>query len=351
MNTSIDLNKFRSFVPISSLFDENIVYLAERSQVKVFAKGEQIFVIGEMDNYSLFLLSGEVLLKALDDQTTTICSGTEKATYAMANLKPRCFNGYANQDDTTVVIVDTSLIDKMMAWSQIVPGCGSGMEVIELDGPDAKDSSWMMSMLLTPTFLKLPPANIERVFEKLEEKKYAKGALVFKQGEMGDFYYTIKEGSCEVIRTIDDRHIRLATLKVTESFGEEALMSDVPRNASIRMLSDGILMRLHKKDFLPLMQEPQLKWIDLKEMEYLVKNKGAVQIDVRLENEFKNSSHKKGVINIPLYLLRLKLKRLNKKRRYIVYCDTGERSSAAAFLMSEEGFKVYVLKGGLVDCK
>jgi rhodanese-related sulfurtransferase len=31
---------------------------------------------------------------------------------------------------------------------------------------------------------------------------------------------------------------------------------------------------------------------------------------------------------------------------YIVYCDTGRRSSAAAFLLNERGFQTFVLKGG-----
>jgi rhodanese-related sulfurtransferase len=32
-----------------------------------------------------------------------------------------------------------------------------------------------------------------------------------------------------------------------------------------------------------------------------------------------------------------------------VYCDTGRRSSAAAFILVERGFDAYVLKGGLTS--
>jgi rhodanese-related sulfurtransferase len=31
----------------------------------------------------------------------------------------------------------------------------------------------------------------------------------------------------------------------------------------------------------------------------------------------------------------------------VVCCDTGRRSSAAAYILSERGFDAYVLKGGL----
>jgi hypothetical protein len=43
----------------------------------------------------------------------------------------------------------------------------------------------------------------------------------------------------------------------------------------------------------------------------------------------------------------LKLNALDKKTRYVVCCDTGRRSSAAAYILSERGFEAYVLKGGL----
>ena len=52
-------------------------------------------------------------------------------------------------------------------------------------------------------------------------------------------------------------------------------------------------------------------------------------------------------VNIPLYFIRLKLNALDKDTPYVVCCDTGRRSSAAAYILSERGFEAYVLKGGL----
>ena len=52
-------------------------------------------------------------------------------------------------------------------------------------------------------------------------------------------------------------------------------------------------------------------------------------------------------MNIPLYLIRLKLSTLDRQTPYVVYCDTGRRSSAAAYLLVERGFDAYVLTGGL----
>ena len=76
-----------------------------------------------------------------------------------------------------------------------------------------------------------------------------------------------------------------------------------------------------------------------------MQNHGA-WLDVRLPSEYQNLAID-GSINIPLYFVRLKLNALDRKTPYVVVCDTGRRSSAAAFILSERGFEAYVLKGGI----
>ncbi|MCG8433977.1 MAG: hypothetical protein MJA83_08100, partial [Gammaproteobacteria bacterium] len=69
-------------------------------------------------------------------------------------------------------------------------------------------------------------------------------------------------------------------------------------------------------------------------------------LDVRLPSEFENQ-HQDGAVNIPLYFIRLKIDQLEENKKYVVCCDTGRRSSAAAYILSERGFSAAVLKGGL----
>jgi rhodanese-related sulfurtransferase len=78
--------------------------------------------------------------------------------------------------------------------------------------------------------------------------------------------------------------------------------------------------------------------------------KGAQLVDVRLESEFKEGSLK-GSVNLPLYLLRLKAATLDAKRTYILFCQSGRRSSAAAFLLTQRGLDACVLDGGLAALK
>ena len=45
--------------------------------------------------------------------------------------------------------------------------------------------------------------------------------------------------------------------------------------------------------------------------------------------------------------MRLKLKTLDPTVRYVVLCDNGRRSSAAAYVLTERGFDAYVLRDGI----
>ncbi len=106
-------------------------------------------------------------------------------------------------------------------------------------------------------------------------------------------------------------------------------------------------MRLNKQDFRELMNEPLLQWVTYEGAREIVA-KGGKWLDVRLPSEHQNLSIEDS-LNIPLYFIRLKLSALDKSVPYVVYCDTGRRSSAAAYIMVERGFDAFVLKGGLTS--
>jgi len=140
--------------------------------------------------------------------------------------------------------------------------------------------------------------------------------------------------------------IKLAEFGPGDSFGEEALIAEAKRNATVTMFTDGALMRLAKNDFQTLLNEPLLQWVDHDRANEIIAQ-GGKWLDVRLPSEFQNFRIE-GAINVPLYFIRLKLNTLDKQTHYVVCCDTGRRSSAAAYILSERGFEAYVLKGGLV---
>ena len=205
----------------------------------------------------------------------------------------------------------------------------------------------MSRMLRSEAFSQLPPSDIQRLIQALEPVSYREGDTVIRQGDEGDYFYIIREGSCSVTRLASGRgwDVPLAELGAGDCFGEDALVSDGHRNASVTMLTDGSLMRLSKQQFLDILKKQLVHYLKYEQAKEVVES-GARWLDVRLAEECANWAMENS-INIPLATIRANTSRLEKNHEYIIYCDTGRRSAAAAFLLTQRGFKVSVLEGGL----
>ncbi|MCR4346585.1 MAG: cyclic nucleotide-binding domain-containing protein [Sulfuricaulis sp.] len=336
----MDKNTLKTLIPINSLTPENFRELAAEAVIENVTAGSQLFKQGDRDNQSIFLLSGEVALSTTDTtDSRNVVAGTDEARYALAQLKPRQYTGTA-KTPVTVAWVDSATLDRLLTWDQT-----TGYEVTEFDG--SQDPEWMIRMLRSETFQKLPPSNINALFARFEPVEVKANQVIIRQGDAGDFYYIIKTGKANVSRKAekDGKVSVVGQLSEGDGFGEEALLSGAPRNATVVMAAEGILMRLARKDFDGLMREPLVKWVTLDQAKTLAQQ-GAGLLDVRTEDEFRNGTVK-GSINLPLTMLRRKAAELDSRRHYVVLCQTGSRSCAAAFLLSQRGFEVSVLRGGL----
>ena len=107
---------------------------------------------------------------------------------------------------------------------------------------------------------------------------------VMREGDAGEYFYVIKEGNATVSKYIDGAPQIVAYLREGDAFGEDALLSNQPRNASVRMSSKGVLMRLSRKHFETALKQPMLSWLTLAQAQALVA-RGAVLLDVRLPEE------------------------------------------------------------------
>ena len=338
----IEVDQLRSLSPMDGLKHDNLRALARKTSIESAAPGQFLFRKGESDKRSVYVLSGEVELRDDDRVMSVIEGGSRNARMPLAPALPRSVGARA-RTEVEFISVDADLMDVMLTWDQT-----GSYEVSELRSEVLADSQdWMTTLLQTKAFHRIPPANIQAIFMRMEQVNFRAGDLVLKQGEEGDYFYVITTGKCVVTREtpLNKDGIRLAELAVGDTFGEEALISEAKRNATITMLTDGTLMRLAKDDFQRLMNEPMLQWVNFEQAGEIVGN-GGRWLDVRLPSEFE-SFHQADALNIPLYFIRLKLKTLDPSTPYVVCCDTGRRSSAAAYVLSERGFNAYVLRDGL----
>lgn len=343
---TIDPNLFRTLVPIDALAPGHVHKLLEVMRVEEFPADHELFQQGATDDWTVYLLAGTVELVSRDGAKMGVTGGTDKARYALANLKPRQFTG-RTRTPVQLVRIDSRLLDRLLTWGQVAVQTVPGYEVTEFEGD--VDGAWVLCVLQNKALQKLPTANIQALLARMQAVPVTQGRRIIRQGDAGDYYYMIRQGRARVTRQAapDAPEVMLAELGDGDAFGEEALLADAPRNASVSMLTDGVLMRLAKTDFVELLKEPLLRRVTPAQASDMRKA-GAQLVDVRLESEYRNGAIRLSV-NIPLYLLRLKIASLDPRRPYIVYCDTGARSAAAAFLLSQRGFDVYVLEGGLAE--
>ena len=341
----VDAETLQGLEPIASLSAQRIRELAAKTRVENLGPGLRVFAEGERDGKLVYLLSGEIELRSrANAQVQRITAGTPETWSPIDNKQPRQWTAIT-ACDVEIIRIDMEQFDQMLTWDQMATAEASPKTKTVIKG----EGDWRTKLRSTLAFNNIPAANIEKVFERMESLDVTVGDVVIRQGDPGDFFYLIDKGNAKVTRQMmgKGKPVELAEIGAGVAFGEEALISDKPRNANVVMISEGRLMRLAKKDFLALLKEPLLDQIDLNSaLEKL--NDDAMFLDVRVPSEFKES-RLPNAVNIPLNELRQRIGELNTKTYYICYCSTGRRSSAAAFLLSNQGLNSSVLKNGLQD--
>ena len=107
------------------------------------------------------------------------------------------------------------------------------------------------------------------------------------------------------------------------------------------------LLRIEKEDFLQLVSNPMVKWIEPEQVKEKLSN-GHQLLDVRYEEEWEDSSIP-GATLIPLQSLRARFTELDINKPYITYCKGGARSAVAALLLTQRGYDAISMKGGIRD--
>jgi CRP-like cAMP-binding protein len=330
-----DLSLTRTLVPLKDMSEAHLLELLSNSDSEIICAGQTIFARGSYDAHHVYLLHGNVRL--VDENNVTTLVKGRSSLLPIAHHQPRLVTAIA-ESDCSILRLESERLDKLVAWSQVADYLQLNISrQRDLD----EDIDWMMTVLKSNLFFKVPPINVEDIFSRLTPQVVYAGDVVIRQGELGDKCYFIKEGEAEVWRNNDAGRQLLAAIGVGRCFGEDALVNEAPRNASVIMSTDGVLMTLNKQDFFRLLKEPQVASISLESYAEKI-SAGAVAVDVRSEEEY-SELHLNSAVNIPLNLLGIKSRMLDKNRTYIFYCNTGRRSRAAAHLLTQQGYQAFAL--------
>ncbi|MBQ0724942.1 MAG: cyclic nucleotide-binding domain-containing protein [Cycloclasticus sp.] len=341
MNALVNQNKqdvLRHFIPLNTLPKSRFDAICNEIEVEEWVKGTVLFDQGDETKEFIYLISGMISLYAGEMEMETIVTGSEAARFAVAHHIPRKVKA-VTKSKVRIVRIPTYKLDMNNSADQT--------QTYLVDDVDDQAGDWMTTMLQSPVFQRLPAANLQKIMMQMEEVAFEAGQTVVQQGDEADFYYIIKSGDCELIRqaSATARPVKLAELHSCEAFGEDALLSGNPRNVTVRMKGNGQMLRLSKKNFITLVKEPVLKYVNYEEGLQQV-NGGANWLDVRSTDAYEDQ-HIEDSVNIPFFSLRMKIAELKHDQLQVLVCENGRTSEAAAFLLLKFGFNALILKEGM----
>lgn len=325
--------------PISTLNEKNFETFLGKAEIIEIKPNSALFRQGDVDKCHYFLLDGTLKLASTLEDESTITPESEQAREAIAHHQPRKHTAAA-KTACTLLRIESKTLDMILSWDH-----ASKYTVKELT-PESRDQAehWMESWLSTPVAQLIEPGTLQTVTSSFEQQNYHPGNDIISQNTQGDFVYILSEGTASVTRTTKAHPagIELAKLYPGDMFGEDALLSGRPRSASVTMIEEGSVQRLDASRFLDQIAKPLIRQRSYEQ----ASSDDSLWLDVRLPAEHQRFALP-GSINIPLIYLRIKHSHLDRGQKYVVYCDNGSRSAAAAFVLLNAGFDVAVLKGGL----
>lgn len=301
-------------------------------------EGGFLFKRGKSLPEAYYLLDGSLDLIDSNFNTSSISAGSPEALSAL-NSEPvtavtaratSCVLAFAINREHLARLVSYSLSNPQAAAAERIYGT-DGAEVVE-------DDDWFERLLDSHLFSRIPMAHVQQLFTRLRSIPVKAGEKIMREGERGDYFYVLASGNAVITNALGTIRVDLSP---GMSFGEEAILGRTPRNATVTMLTDGVIKRLTEEDFNELIRRPVMQYIDAAAVEAMAEP--FTVLDVKMPIEFR-CGHYPGAINMPLSRLRDQLKDLAHGKLYLVPDDAEGRAEIAAHILCQAGFNVRIIK-------
>jgi len=348
------------YSPLSQLSNKYLNQVIKRSKIMTFDVGETLFEKDHELSFTYYLLKGQIKAKKGLLNSEVLAASNPRCLNPINTSIPWGVNVRALEPGY-LLLVDTKFLDRCLGWSQAESEKEKDKEEMEnpensLKAPSAPGThetgqfdpehfDWIASLLEFPLFFNLPPSNIDKIFEKFERLAVKEDQVIIREGDEGDFFYLLVSGSARVIiGGQEDKPIRLSK---GSYFGEEALVSETVRSASVIMNEDGVLARLDKSSFQSLLNDPIVKTVSKNEFIAIkeANPEKTALLDIRSEGEFEHAPVP-TCMHIELNRLRQKIYDLDKSKKYYLTEEGGQRSDIAAHILSQASLNVFVIRNG-----
>ena len=243
------LNLLR-FAPLfAGLGEEELQAISDALKLETHPKGRDIVSQGEPGATFYIIESGsvEVWIRH-EDGTETLEALLGRGDYfgerALLSDAPRAAT-CRSRSRTRVLSLDKEDFDRLVARRfRVAEDLDEAMGRAELLG----------SM---PLLSELSSTQVKSVASKLVAESYPARATIIQQGDIGDKFYVVEEGTVLIRRLNEgaDQETTVGRLGPGEYFGEIALLMKVPRTASVLADTDVKLLSLDSTSFEEMMKD------------------------------------------------------------------------------------------------
>lgn len=276
--------RIRRLNPINHLPDHYQDIVIKEGEIISFPRGSRVFIERSQDEFVHYLLEGSVAVLIGGQRANHFSANSEVSTFALDEPGKRRETSVAVEHPAQVFRVRHAILQREIDLADSAPPAPAP-EVIGITNGD--ESDWIIVTLREGLFSNLPIETIQLVLARTEEIEVEDGETVVMQGEPGDYFYLLKSGTAKVHRKASPSapSVHLADIKPGDGIGEEALVADQARNATVTMTSAGVLLKMKREDFNKLIRDPLLDDVSLSVAERMVEE-GSVWIDIRSEEAF-----------------------------------------------------------------
>jgi len=151
--------------------------------------------------------------------------------------------------------------DQPRATVPEAPLIDSAQELRQTLRRSIEDQGFLGFVKKIPLFSLYANEEIAELMAKAEPSSVRAGGIIFNQGDPGNKLYVIYKGKIRILQKGEDgKEINLGVRTRGDHFGETALITGHPRNASARAVEDSILISIHGDSFTDfLLDKPKLR--------------------------------------------------------------------------------------------
>ncbi len=337
------LSYIKQFSPINQIDRKYHSQLSGHLRLQTFDKGELIVRKTGSSKLMHFLVEGSIEIReSFDKRHLHHASDSHNEDSIESRLASRC--NVKASEDCLVLVANTEHIDQLLTWGQdytifyLDEGDVSIADTDMID--DDYHEDWDNVFIRSKLASHLSNSVIHEIMSQLEDVIVAAGEPIVKANSYGDYFYVIKKGRA-IVETATDGPFKGERFQLNPGhyFGDEALVAETTRNATVSMASDGVLGRLNIELFNQLIKQHLISTIS---QGFESQQEEIRIIDVRHPVEYQQG-HVNGSDNIPISFLRQKMTEFKDSLMYVVTPANDRRAELATYIMRQAGFKAFHL--------